>query len=381
MRWQFQIEQKARQRARRLYEGLEHGSASATKVPNVRMEKMPDYVPKVNSKWDGIPEQMKAKQKLEKQKQKARKRASLKSQSTDSSSQRKTDWSGSHTPNSMVSRSKSKTSCRSDSMKPNPHRFYATSCNSSGDLAAQWREDIAKDEHIDDRCKSPRSPQLPSFRPSSRRIVSESGSFYATDTTVNPSTPKEYCSQADPVPSLHAPLSPVMRTLAVKAIPKLTSSPAATSQERPMSPVKLPALQISDISMARSLDEALLQFEGKSQSQPRSNNQPATHRSSMKPVKLVSEGFLAGEAQEFSAASHRKAMAQVAKIIAPPHQRHAFGSARWPAHSAIELGWQYEGELGPIDATHVRDQEPSRQPEEFPELGAQGIRFMEKGEA
>ncbi|RMZ79348.1 hypothetical protein DV737_g3464, partial [Chaetothyriales sp. CBS 132003] len=51
----------------------------------------------------------------------------------------------------MVSRSKSTTSRRSDPMKPNPHRFYATSCNSSGDLAAQRREDTAKDEYIDDR--------------------------------------------------------------------------------------------------------------------------------------------------------------------------------------------------------------------------------------
>ncbi|RMD44565.1 hypothetical protein DV735_g590, partial [Chaetothyriales sp. CBS 134920] len=262
----------------------QHGSASATKVPNVRMEKMPDYVPKVNSKWDGIPEQIKAKQKMEKQKQKARKRASMKSQNTDSSSQRRADWSGSHTSNSNASRSKSTTSRRSDLIKPNPHRFYATSCNSSGDLAAQQREDKAKDEQTDDETKPlqpPQSPQSASFAPS-RRPLSESGSLHPSDIPPSPSIPDNYRVQATPVQSLNPSLSSGARTSTVQASPK--------SQLKP---------QMPDTFSEKSLDEALLEFERKAQSQRRSNDQPATRISSpAKPVNLTPVGFLAGEAHE-----------------------------------------------------------------------------------
>ncbi|RMZ77069.1 hypothetical protein DV738_g4610, partial [Chaetothyriales sp. CBS 135597] len=266
----------------------QHGSASATKVPNVRMEKMPDYVPKVNSKWDGIPEQLKAKQKLEKQKQKARKRASLKSQNTDSSSQRRTDWLGGHTPNSNVGRSKSTTSRRSDLIKPNPHRFYATSCNSSGDLAAQHRDDNAKDENVDYARKTPQqpqSPQSPSFPPSPRHPVSESGSFYPSDLPPSPSIPDNFRAQAAAIQPLNPPLSPAPRNPATKAVPR--------------SPVGVLQPVLPDISPQKSLDEALLEFERKTQSLRRSTIQPAAHISPpLKPINLVPDGFLAGEAQE-----------------------------------------------------------------------------------
>ena len=55
----------------------QHGSTSATRVPNVRMERMPEYVPKVNSKWDGIPDQVKTREKQEKDRLRATKRLSV----------------------------------------------------------------------------------------------------------------------------------------------------------------------------------------------------------------------------------------------------------------------------------------------------------------
>jgi len=50
-----------------------HGAVTPQRVPHVSSKKMPDYVPKVNTKWDGVPEVVKAREREEKQ----RRRSSL----------------------------------------------------------------------------------------------------------------------------------------------------------------------------------------------------------------------------------------------------------------------------------------------------------------
>jgi hypothetical protein len=121
----------------------QHGSTSATKVPNVRLEKMPDFVPKVNSKWDGIPENLKQKEKREKEKEKQRmKRESfftLDSKSASDVAQRPkhSRASSSRTESSFGAYANSSGSQGASSRT----RFYANSVNSSGDLASQQRSE------------------------------------------------------------------------------------------------------------------------------------------------------------------------------------------------------------------------------------------------
>ena len=119
----------------------QHGSTSATKVPNVRLEKMPDFVPKVNSRWDGIPETVK--QKENKDRQRSQRESFF---STDSMSRSEDGKRGRRT----LSRNSSSTTACSFGAYGNSSgsqgassqtRFYAHSVNSSGDLASQQRTD------------------------------------------------------------------------------------------------------------------------------------------------------------------------------------------------------------------------------------------------
>lgn len=123
----------------------QHGSTSATKVPNVRLEKMPEFVPKVNSKWDGIPENMKQKAKKDKDnnkdqdKQRAQRDSffSLEAKSGSDEDKRRGNSRNSHsTSGSSFGAYGSSNGSQGASSRI---RFYAHSVNSSGDLASQQR--------------------------------------------------------------------------------------------------------------------------------------------------------------------------------------------------------------------------------------------------
>lgn len=55
----------------------QHGELSARAIPGVSSSKLPQHVPKVNTKWDGVPEVLKEREKLLKEKARAAKRQSL----------------------------------------------------------------------------------------------------------------------------------------------------------------------------------------------------------------------------------------------------------------------------------------------------------------
>ena len=125
----------------------QHGSTSATKVPNVRLEKMPDCVPKVNSRWDGIPES--AKQKERKEEDKSLRGSGFftewKSRSEDGNDSRRTN---SRNSSSTTGSSLGVFGNSSGSQGTSPRtRFYAQSVNSSGDLASQQRTDASTFSH------------------------------------------------------------------------------------------------------------------------------------------------------------------------------------------------------------------------------------------
>ncbi|KIW22192.1 uncharacterized protein PV07_12103 [Cladophialophora immunda] len=127
----------------------QHGSTSATKVPNVRLEKMPDFVPKVNSKWDGVPESVKQRERREKEKEKERnKRETFFSTDSKDRSEDGKD----KTRRNMGCRNSSSTTGSSFGAHGNSSgsqgassrtRFYPQSINSSGDLASQQRTDAS----------------------------------------------------------------------------------------------------------------------------------------------------------------------------------------------------------------------------------------------
>ena len=123
----------------------QHGSTSATKVPNVRLEKMPEFVPKVNTRWDGIPDSVKQKEK-EKTKLKLQDRRgsffgpASKSESDDGRLYRHSLNSSSTTASSFGAYGNSSGSQGASSRT----RFYAQSVNSSGDLASQQRTDTSQ---------------------------------------------------------------------------------------------------------------------------------------------------------------------------------------------------------------------------------------------
>ncbi|KIW74507.1 hypothetical protein Z517_12447 [Fonsecaea pedrosoi CBS 271.37] len=127
----------------------QHGSTSATKVPNVRLEKMPEFVPKVNSKWDGIPESVKRRERREKEKDKERNR---KESSLFTNSKARSDNGKDKSRTNVGSRNSSSTTGSSFGAPASSigsqgassrTRFYTRSTNSSQDLASQQRTDAS----------------------------------------------------------------------------------------------------------------------------------------------------------------------------------------------------------------------------------------------
>jgi hypothetical protein len=121
----------------------QHGSTSATKVPNVRLERMPEHVPKVNTKWDGIPDSVKQRDNRERDRINRAKRESFFS-GTSSLWPRSDDTSfartGSRNSSATTASSFGGIDNSSGSQGASPRiRFYAQSVNSSGDLASQQR--------------------------------------------------------------------------------------------------------------------------------------------------------------------------------------------------------------------------------------------------
>lgn len=54
-----------------------HGAATPQSVPHVSSRKMPEHVPKVNSKWDGVPEMVKLREREEKERKRLSQQSSL----------------------------------------------------------------------------------------------------------------------------------------------------------------------------------------------------------------------------------------------------------------------------------------------------------------
>ena len=282
----------------------QHGSTSAKQVPNVRMEKMPEHVPKVNAKWDGVPESIKQKEKVEKDRQRAIKRASLaagtRSSSADSNERRgrtqdsidsrRTDW-------SHDVRTKSAHSRGSDHYQPKPHRFYAQSVNSSGDLASQQRsEDQGPGLAAPPRAESTYSQSL---RSPSGSSLPEIMAFFPDGIPMTPTVPDKYKSdnlssirsQKENEGALVPKIAGAVPAMEMEMIPEHSSSSVGTPSDRsPVTPYAQPVHTPHSKTQSRS--DVSLEFSGYN-----ALGLPVPH--SHKTMKQAGVPFLAGEARPF----------------------------------------------------------------------------------
>lgn len=303
----------------------QHGSANARKVPNVSMEKMPQHVPKVNAKWDGIPDAVKQR---EKKRARAAKRQSMTSSTIRSqSSERVGRPSGSraseHSGHSRESRARSlhSSSRKHDSYAPNPHRFYAQSVNSSGDLAAQQRPD---DE--ESRPSSSYSPP-PSLKSSSSKSVA--------DGTGSDDIP--------PPPKIPAHLSPATakdkrratspKAPSADAVPGQTRSPVATPREgSPVTPIHQSEEHVAGFRIATGRrDEMSLVSSGP-------DVLPLPVSAPPKTVTKSNTVFLAGEAQEFQLPDDDSASIRSTPPVPPRSVDRTTGVEKRPDSSRERLG-------------------------------------------
>ncbi len=252
----------------------QHGSTSATKVPNVRLEKMPEFVPKVNTKWDGIPELVKQKEQKEKDKEKQTLRrgsffyAGTNTGSDDGRLRHRNSPNSSSTTASSFGVYGNSSSSQGASSRT---RFYAQSVNSSGDLASQQRTDAPvasrpseppiATSNASERLSNPRrsstgsdqdyKPQIlielepPKFSSTNRSQVFRPSSTKsrATDTSGPPrssATNRSLGNQAaaadrarawESIDWAHA--SRTYGAPSIEAVPSLSASPAKSSQDPP----------------------------------------------------------------------------------------------------------------------------------------------------
>ncbi|KAJ9628333.1 hypothetical protein H2204_009308 [Knufia peltigerae] len=132
----------------------QHGSTSATKVPNVSLEQMPKHVPKVNSKWDGIPDGVKKREKERKAREKEQDKfaganslpfydSGYHSREGQDGDRRRLDSRNSSSTTGSFGRYEDRGSSSSRTNSTRAH-YYAPSVNSSGDLASQQRSDLSR---------------------------------------------------------------------------------------------------------------------------------------------------------------------------------------------------------------------------------------------
>ena len=283
----------------------QHGSTMPGKVPHVSSERMPDYVPKVNSKWDGVPDAVKQRDKKEKDRQKALTRQSTASNISRARSVESSERKGRHLRSarsssrerSRSSRGRSMISHHSDPRSPNPHKFYAQSVNSSGDLAAQHRADDNQDSSTSysQSLKSPSTTSLPNITTSLHEDIppppAVPAAYRSTTSTRTRHSMFSGSSRASKTsqPSLDTAPPP-------EAIPEHTSSPVATPRTgSPVTPLTQQAHEhFSNVrsSFVSSQDRVSLDSSGP-------NVLPLPVNTKNKVMKRQAETFLAGEARPF----------------------------------------------------------------------------------
>jgi hypothetical protein len=310
----------------------QHGSTSATRVPNVRMEKMPQHVPKVNAKWDGVPEAVKRREKRDKERVRTANRQSLTASTYRSRSSERTDWrtdsrASNISDDSRDSRARSahSSSRRHELYNPNPHRFYAQSVNSSGDLAAQLRpEEVSEPSSV-------ASPP-PSVKSASSKSLTDPGIFQE-DIPPPPAIPEEHLRETKYGKQPRKVLSPIAPP--ADAVPDHTGSPRPTPRDRsPITPLHSGNQRNGKGVVLTSAGADVLPL-------------PMITRSG--PAVPVPSAFLAGEAREFTLPDDDSDSVRSYCIVQPSSINRLSGVEKRPDSSRDRLG---------LNSSLVKDERP-----------------------
>jgi hypothetical protein len=204
----------------------------------------------------------------------------------------------SYNSSSNGSRPKSVNSNTSDPRRPNPHKFYAASCNSSGDLAAQQRLDDQEDHDFQFRPESTKSESLPSSSaaslPQKPAIFTGRPTIETRNSNVSLAAPSSSSTSSfkSDRPSIPAPTFNTAQPPSVEAIPEHTSSPVPTPRDgSPVTPLTQQAQNEPTMDIAANLAKM-------SVANPGSEAPKFTTRSAKRASKPPMDAFLAGEAQE-----------------------------------------------------------------------------------
>lgn len=240
------------------------GKVSAVGIPSVSMQKLPPTVPKVNSKWDGIPESLKAKEAAQKKRENFlnSERAKLKSFGSPEGSVVTFESSGSR----------------------NPPNSIASSSNSSARRSSHSRSISSEGSQPKD--KSNRFTSPPGFNPSAAGLKTRA-SLKSPSMTSLPEIsyffPDEPGASTTNMEAETTGVSPLASSDLLQGTSKLKDSKRAP---RPTS------LQMSsnldDIAWARS--PTLVEFQ--------TGHEGVDTQAVLKRISNIHQGFLAGEAQE-----------------------------------------------------------------------------------
>lgn len=274
----------------------QHGELSPRSVPGVSSAKMPDYVPKVNSKWDGVPESVRLREKEEKEKEKQKRRDSRRlsinltgrSQSLDSKERvKRSSTSDRGQSNSTLNSSE----CNASSV----HQRETTYSPPSSVSQLSSQKPLASEQESKQPAR-PVSERSQSLRSPSGSSLPEITCLFPNDISAPPAVPGRHRNQVDKSPEVS------QSKRAVTEECRYATSPD-TLPGRSSSPMT--ALERSNItsSLSRSShpETNITSFVRQSKVQdavPGSNRSQTSRRPASTPIpKIQAEAFLAGEAR------------------------------------------------------------------------------------
>lgn len=208
-----------------------HGAATPHTVPHVSSRKMPEHVPKVNSRWDGIPETVKMREREERQRKRfsqtgpfALQQNRLLYRNSDESIRDTTEdqQSQSRRGSDTASHTDSWQSRTDPSTRPQRHESFSSAASSNASREAKNRQAASvKSQSL--RSPSGNSlPEITSFFPNSPAPKAVQPSQGSRNARMQPSRTNTTRSDAN----------------SIDAIPEHSSSPVATPREKsPATPV------------------------------------------------------------------------------------------------------------------------------------------------
>ncbi|KAK5053113.1 hypothetical protein LTR84_002087 [Exophiala bonariae] len=283
----------------------QHGSTSPTKVPNVRLERMPEHVPKVNTKWDGVPDSVRRRDQREKEIVKGPMKdlfsldvsRSGSSGREDDGRRRLNSRNSSSTTGSFSSRGRSVGS----GGRTAHNRFYAQSVNSSGDLASQQRAERAKNDSTPAHSHSASTSSLPASATDTLPDIPDylREAIVASRSNIKPDGGDDLEQNRKRTTVLMRPPEDAITRLkisqvpAVEDVPKHSISPLPSPHD--FAPATPSSLQAGDAYNFRNRSPIV---EHSTSMFPSPDSPESTSMPERKPPPIMTPGFLAGEAQE-----------------------------------------------------------------------------------